>query len=84
MFRQHGISLVAAGQAGGLPGYVSEEVGAMAINQRSILALVTMLALIGAFRDGIIDFQRIIPLLILISVVPAWTRAEARVGGLFF
>lgn len=46
------------------------------VAERSILALLVMLAIVGAFRDGRIEFQQIVPLLILVSVVPAWLRAE--------
>lgn len=50
----------------------------MAIDHRAIVALVTMLAIVGAFADGRIDFQSIIPLLLLVSVVPAFREAEVR------
>lgn len=49
----------------------------MAIRERSIVALLTLIALVGAFADGRIEFQSIIPLLLLVSVVPAFARAEA-------
>lgn len=49
----------------------------MARPERSIVAMITVLAIVGAFADGRIDFETILPLLVILAVAPAWTRAEA-------